>query len=123
MRNRFTKELLTFLTEAKVVGIRSGAVHRYTSVWLVTVEGRVFVRTWNDSPNGWFRAFRSEPNGFLVLDGREIAVTARLLRSERLRKAVTRAYAEKYSTKGSQKWVAGFAEPSREINTLELRPL
>ena len=39
-----------------------------------------------------------------------------------MRAAVSRAYGEKYPTKGSQKWVRGFAEPRREKNTLELVP-
>jgi hypothetical protein len=43
-------------------------------------------------------------------------------RSERLRHAVREAYAEKYPTKGSQRWVRGFAEPAREATTLELLP-
>lgn len=52
----------------------------------------------------------------------EIPVRAVPVRSERLRHAVSSAYAEKYATKASRKWVHGLAEPSREINTLELVP-
>lgn len=47
---------------------------------------------------------------------------SRHVRSERIRKAVTAAYGQKYSTKGSQKWVEGFAEPERELTTLEFVP-
>jgi len=52
----------------------------------------------------------------------EIPVRSRHVRSERIRKAVTAAYGQKYSTKGSQKWVEGFAEPERELTTLEFVP-
>ncbi len=105
-----------------MLAVRAGAEHRYTGVWFVMVEGRVFVRSWNDRPTGWFRAFRSQPKGSIQLGGQEFPVTARYTRSERLRKAVTRAYAEKYDSKASQKWVRGFARPRRERNTLELLP-
>ena len=47
---------------------------------------------------------------------------ARRTRGERLRDAVTRAYAGKYTTKASEKWVRGFAEPLRAATTLELVP-
>ena len=57
-------------------------------------------------------AFESQAVGYLL----------KPVRSERMRKAVTAAYAEKYATKASQKWVQGFAEPAREANTLELTP-
>ena len=35
---------------------------------------------------------------------------------------VTAAYGEKYPTKGSRKWVEGFAEPERVVNTIEFIP-
>ena len=44
------------------------------------------------------------------------------VRSERLRRAVSEAYAIKYDTKASEKWVRGFAEKAREAVTLEMVP-
>jgi len=120
---RFPAPELEALAKAKALGVRAGTEHRFTGVWVVMVEGRVFVRSWNDKPTGWFRAFRDEPRGSIRLGDREIAVRAKLTRSERLRAAVSSAYAAKYPTKGSQKWVIGFAEPQRERTTLELVPL
>jgi hypothetical protein len=119
---RFTGQALEELAKAKILGVRAGAEHRYTGVWVVVVAGRAFVRSWNDKPTGWYRAFLAEPIGSIQLGGREIAVRGRQLRGERLRDAVTRAYAEKYDTKASEKWVLGFAEPGRAATTLELSP-
>ena len=118
----FTAPDLEALRKAKIVGVRSGTEHRYTGVWNVVVERRVFVRSWNDKPTGWYRAFLREPTGSLRVGTREIAVRARRTRGARLLEAVTRAYAEKFDTKASQMWVRGFAEPEREANTLELVP-
>jgi hypothetical protein len=119
---RFSGATLEELAKAKILGVRAGTEHRYTGIWVVVVEGRVFVRSWNDKPTGWYRAFQAQPLGSMQLVGREIAIRARQLRSERLRDAVTRAYAEKYDTKASEKWVRGFAEPHRSATTLELLP-
>ena len=119
---RFPPALLEALDRAKILGVRAGTEHRYTRVWVVLVERRVFVRSWNDKPTGWYRAFREQPIGQMEVSGRTVAVRAIPTRSERLRDAVTRAYAEKYDTKASQKWVTGFAEPERAANTLELVP-
>jgi hypothetical protein len=119
---RFSKATLEALAKAKILGVRAGTEHRYTGVWVVVVEGRAFVRSWNDKPTGWYRAFQAEPLGSSPLAGREIPVRARRARGERLRDAVTRAYAEKYDTKASEKWVRGFAEPHRAVTTLELVP-
>src|SRR3954462_15602295 len=119
---RFSGPVLDELAKAKILGVRAGAEHRYTGVWVVVVEGRAFVRSWNDKPTGWYRAFRAQPLGSIQLAGREVAVRARPLRGERHRDAVTRAYAVKYDTKASERWVLGFAEPGRAANTLELLP-
>lgn len=118
----FAKALVEALRNAKILGVRAGDEHRYTGVWVVIVEGRVFVRSWSDEPTGWFRAFRDEPNGTIQVAELEIPVRGKLTRSARLREAVTAAYGQKYNTKASRKWVDGFAEPARERTTLEFVP-
>ena len=120
---RFSGPVLEELAKARILGVRAGTEHRYTGVWVVVVEGRVFVRSWNNKPTGWYRAFHAQPLGSIRLAGREIVVRARRPRGEQLREAVTRAYAEKYDTKASEKWVRGFAEPHRSATTLELLPV
>ena len=118
----FAEDVVEALRNAKIIGVRAGDAHRYTGVWAVVVEGRLFVRSWNDKPTGWFRAFRREPTGYVQVAGRELPVRAKLTRSARLREAVTEAFGQKYNTKASLKWVEGFGEPARELTTLELAP-
>ncbi|HEX7332840.1 MAG TPA: DUF2255 family protein [Pyrinomonadaceae bacterium] len=108
--------------KAKIIGVRAGTEHRHTGVWVVVVHDRIFARSWSDKPTGWFRAFRKEPKGTIQIDDLEIPVHAKPVRSARLRDAVTAAFAEKYNTKGSLKWVEGFAEPERVLTTLEFVP-
>ena len=118
----FAEGVVEALRDAKIIGVRAGDEHRYTGVWVVVVGGRVFVRSWNDKPTGWFRAFRRQPTGTLQVGALEIPVRARPVRGARVRDAVTAAYGEKYHTKGSRKWVEGFAEPARALTTLEFVP-
>jgi hypothetical protein len=116
----FPDDVVEALRKAKIIGVRSGTAHRYTGVWVVVVDDRVFVRSWNDKATGWFRAFKNDPKGTIQLGDLEIPVKGKPVRSARVRDAVTAAYAEKYPTKGSRKWVEGFAEPARVLTTLEL---
>jgi hypothetical protein len=88
----------------------------------VVVDDRVFARSWSDKPTGWFRAFKKEPAGTIQVGERELRVRGNVVRSARLRDAVTAAFGEKYNTKGSQKWVEGFAEAERVVNTIEFVP-
>jgi hypothetical protein len=118
----FSKATLAELDTAKIIGVCAGEEHKYTGVWVVVVDGRVFARSWFDKPTGWFRAFKEEPLGWIEVGDKEVRVRGRVLRSQRLRDAVTEAYREKYNTKANQKWLTGFAEPQRAANTMEFVP-
>ncbi len=118
----FTDDVVEALRKAKILGVRSGTTHRYTGVWVVVVDDRVFARSWYDKPTGWFQAFKNEPTGTIQAGDLGVPVRAKVVRSARIRDAVTAAIAEKYPTKGSKVWVDGFAEPSRVLTTIEFVP-
>ena len=119
---RFPRQVVDAFDRAPIISVRAGADHRFTGVWVIVIEGRVFARSWNDKPTGWFRAFLDEPAGTVRVGDREVKVRGRQTRSERLRAGVSAAYREKYATKGSQKWVRGFAVPKRAVKTMEFIP-
>lgn len=120
---KFPPDIVEALRQAKILGVRAGTEHRFTGVWVVVVEDRVFARSWSDMPTGWFRAFKREPAGTIQVGDREIPVQAKQVRSDRIRDSVTKAFGEKYNTKASRKWVDGFAEDKRKINTIEFVPM
>ncbi len=120
----FSNPVVDVLTEGKIIGVRAGTdEHRFIGVWVVVVNGRVFVRSWNDKPHGWYRAFDEDSRGTIQIPGgREIRIRARKAKGERLLDAIDRAYAAKYNTPGSRKYVRGFATARRRKNTVELLP-
>ena len=118
----FADDIVEAFRSAKILGVRAGTEHRYTGVWVVVVEDRVFARSWNDKPTGWFQAFRKQSSGMVQVGDLEVPVRGKMVRSASLRDAVTVAFGEKYPTKGSRKWVEGFAEPERVANTIEFIP-
>jgi len=87
------------------------------------VEGRVFVRSYSLKPRSWYRTLLEEPRGIVEVDGKEIPVRAVFTRSERLKKSIDRAYAQKFPTPGSRVFVEGFTEKKRRDTTTELVPL
>ncbi|HEX7295049.1 MAG TPA: DUF2255 family protein [Pyrinomonadaceae bacterium] len=119
---KFPPDIIEALRKAKILGVRAGTEHRYTGVWVVVVDDRVFARSWSDKPTGWFRAFKREPAGTIQVGNRELPVQTKQVRSARIRDAVTNAFGEKYNTNASRKWVDGFAEDERKINTIEFVP-
>src|SRR5213592_1867450 len=123
-KRRFPKAIVTAIRDGKILGIRAGTKpHRIIGIWAVVVEGRVFVRSWSLKPRSWYRTFLEEPCGVIEVDGRQIPVRPIFTRSERLKTAVDRAYAEKFPTPGSRHFVEGFKEKKRRDTTTELVPL
>ena len=118
---RFPAKILEAFAATKYLYIRAGE-HRFIPIWVVVVEGRVIVRSWNDKPTGWYRAFREQPRGQVRLEDGEVAVRAVALRCASLNDAADDAYAAKYSSKANQKYVVGFRTPERKAVTLELVP-
>lgn len=118
---RFSREALAGFEATKYMHIRAGD-HRYIRIWVVVVAGRVIVRSWNDKPSGWYRAFLSHPRGHVKINDRDLPIHAVALRGKRLNDAADAAYAAKYTTKADAIFVKGFATASRKATTLELIP-
>jgi len=121
-RAAFPSRVLDALAEASMLGVRSGKQHRFTGIWVVVVRGRVFARSWNDKATGWRAAFRENPKGSIRWAARPVPVRTRPVRGERLLDQIQKAYAEKYSTPGSRKWVRGFRAAGRRATTIEFLP-
>ena len=124
MNSCFPKPIVDAIRDAKILGIRAGIKpHRIIGIWAVVVEGRVFVRSYTLKERSWYRTFLEEPRGIIEVDGKRIKVRPVFTRSERLKKLVDRAYAEKFPTPGSRQFVQGFREKKRRDTTTELVPL
>jgi hypothetical protein len=114
----FPKDVVAAIRDGKILGIRAGTKpHRVIGIWAVVVENRVFVRSWGLKERGWYRAFLEEPIGVIQVEGQELPVRAVFTRSERLKKLVDRAYAEKFTTPWSRHFVRGFARNKRRRDT------
>jgi hypothetical protein len=124
MGKRLSRPVVAAADASQIIGVRAGARsdHRFTGVWPVVVEGRVFARSWTAKPDGWNHAFLEDPLGVMQVGEREVRVRAVRVKSERLRDAIEEAYAEKFSTKASQKYVRGFRTARRRDTTVEFVP-
>jgi len=122
--NRFADDVVAAIAKSKILGIRAGTEpHRIIGIWVVVVEGRLFVRSWSIKPRSWYRTFLKEPRGVISIDGREYPVRAVRTRSERLKDAVDRAYAAKYHTPGSIQYVKDLCRRKSRDTTTELVPI
>jgi hypothetical protein len=115
------RAVVAAVDDSKIIGIRAGArsEHRFIGVWPVVVDGRVFVRSWTLQPGGWYRTFLDDPLGTIQVGERQVRIRAVRAASPRINDAVEQAYADKYPTPGSRKYVRGFRAPRRRASTME----
>jgi len=124
-KRRFSRPVAAAIAKDKILGVRAGSddAHRFIGVWVVVVDGRVFIRSWGLKQRSWYQTFRDDPVGTIQAAGRELKVRAVTSLPEKTKAAVDAAYAEKYDTPGAIKYVRGFARSERRRDTTtELLP-
>ncbi len=124
MTRRLSRPVVAAIDESKLLAVRAGSRsrHRFIAIWAVVVNGRVFARSWMQKPGGWYRTLLDDPRGTIQVGARQIRIRAVPARGVRIRDAVERAYAEKYFTPGSIKYVRGFRSMRRRETTMEFLP-
>lgn len=123
----FSKEIITTIHKDRILGIRAGSNsdHRVIGVWVVVVDGRVFVRSYTMKPDGWWRTFVEDPYGEIFVSKRKRGIKVRAVqtRSEKLKDLVSAAYKEKYNTPGSVGYVEEMSRKPLRDTTTELVPI
>jgi hypothetical protein len=124
MTRRLSRPLVEAIDSSNYLRVRAGSrsAHRFIAIWAVVVDGRVFARSWTLKPGGWYRTFLEDPLGALQVGERQVRVRAVRVRSKRMLDAIARAYAEKYTTPASRRYVRGFRTARRRAATIEFVP-
>lgn len=123
-KKHLPEAIVSRIQQDKILGIRAGSesTHKVIGVWVVVVDGRVFVRSYKMKPGGWWDTFVKDPYGEIFVSNRKrgIKVRAILVKSEAIKEKVSAAYQEKYNTSGSVGYVSEMSRsPSRDA-TVEL---
>ena len=100
MNGSFDAETLQLLDETKEVQIETrrdedAPIHR-TTIWVVTVDGEVYVRSVRGERGRWYREVSANPGAALHVGDRRIPVHALPVRGEQTVGAVSDAYRDKY---------------------------
>ena len=123
----FKDDIIATVHKDRILGIRAGQDldHRVIGIWVVVVDGRVFVRSYTMKPGGWWRTFLEDPYGEIFVSKRKrgIKVRAVQVRSEKTKDLVSAAYKEKYNTPGSVGYVEEMSKKPLRDTTTELLPV
>jgi hypothetical protein len=125
MNDSFDPETLQLLDETEEVRIETrrgddSPEHR-TIVWVVVVDGEVFVRSVRGTRGRWYREISSNPEGALHVGERRIPVRAAPATGTPTVEAVSEAFRSKYE----ERWpgpTAAMLRPDVLPTTLKLSP-
>jgi len=125
MNASFDAETLSLLDETKEVRIETrrdadSPEHR-TIIWVVVVEGEVFVRSVRGSKGRWYREISSNPKGALHVEDARIPVRATPAAEGATVDAVSAAFRSKYQ-KSSPASTEAMVRPETLATTLKLSP-
>jgi len=118
------KLLTDYLQQHTLIGIKSG-LHRksFTDIWMVTVEGRFFSRSWNKSHDGWFGEFLKNGAGQLKLNNIILNVhVQKIEKDDVVQQKIDLAYLSKYTQHENASYAHGISHPDYHDFTLEFFP-
>lgn len=122
---KFSQEFLKCIGETQITSIRAGKDReKFTGIWMVEVNGRVFGRSYYLSERSWYTALLKGDNGDIKC-GKEIVPVKGVKPADlnKIAEAIIKAYENKYLVKSyNKKWVDGFREPERVARTMEFIP-
>jgi hypothetical protein len=125
MNDSFDAETLRLLDETKEVRIESrrdddSPEHR-TIIWVVVVEGEVFVRSVRGARGRWYREISSNPEGALHVEDDRFPVRAAPATDATTVAAVSAAFRSKYQ-QSSPASTEAMVRPETLPTTLKLAP-
>lgn len=125
MNDSFDTETMRLLDRTREVRIETrrdaySPVHR-TIIWVVVVEGGVYVRSVRGQKGRWYREISSNPEGALHAGERRVPVRAALADDTNTVDAVSEAFRSKYE-RSSPASTAAMLRPDVLPTTLKLSP-
>ena len=122
----FSKSFLQCISETQITSVRVGKDRtKFTGIWMVEVDGRIFGRSYNLSEKSWYNALLNGHDGDIKCGKEIIPVKGKKPADvDIITDAINKAYEKKYMVKAyNKKWVDGLAEPDRVARTMEFIPM
>ena len=113
------------IKETQITSVRAGEGRtKFTGIWMVEVDGRIFARSYNLSGRSWYTALLNGDKGDIKCGKEIVAVTGvRTADNDVITRAINKAYEKKYAVKEhNKKWVDGLIQPERVARTMEFVP-
>ncbi len=119
---RFPDSFYKFIQNNTLIEIKGGKQREtFLHIWIVEVNNRLFVRSWNKSPRSWFTDFLKTGVGQLKYGEKIINVKGKKLpKNDKTNLLINDAYLNKYNQERNLKYAEGISQPEYADYTMEL---
>ena len=122
---KFKASVLDYVKNNNLTGVRAGkARENFLEIWMVTVQGRIFARSWGFSERSWYHIFLSGEEGAIKCGETIVPVKGIVPEDlEAITPEINQAYLAQYDTGGDNSFYAkGIIEPEHIKYTMEFVP-
>lgn len=121
----FPESLYTALQEDTLLKVKGGTSRdRFLEIWMVTVDNRVFARSWSKSERSWFTAFLEEGLGEIGYRNQVLQVSGvKVSNDDPIQDKINQAYLTKYTQEGNRYYAEGITQSEYRDYTLEFKPI
>lgn len=122
---KFSTAFLQCIQTRSITSLRAGADHpKFTGIWMVVADGRLFGRSYYLKERSWYHAFLKTKWGEIKCGDAIVKVKGIMpADAQESTEAVNAAYEKKYGGKPHNRvWIDGLKHPDRVARTMEFVP-
>lgn len=113
--------LVECINKTEITKLRQGDRYPMINMWMVVVEDRIFVRSWQGTKDGWYYKFLENEYGEIECGDVRYAVNGRTPNDlHKINNLINKQYISKYNEPKNATVAAQITEPERMKRTLEL---
>lgn len=116
------QKAINFIQSNNLIGIKAGHDREtFLEIWMVTVEERIFARSWGFAERSWYNQFLKNPSGEIQCGDEVFQIKAQVPKNEEdLVNKINEAYLEKYTkTEHNKKYAEGIVKDIHIEKTME----
>ena len=114
-------EAINYINSHNLVGIKAGKEREtFLEIWMVTVNNRIFARSWGFAERSWYNTFLNDSNGEIKCDNQIFKIKAVIPEDlDSLNEKISQAYLDKYDSGENSFYAKGITEQSHVEKTME----
>ena len=114
-------EAIRYINSHNLTRIKAGNDREtFLEIWMVTVDNRIFARSWGFAERSWYNTFLNDSNGEIKCGDQIFKIKAEIPKDlDALNEKISRAYLDKYDSGYNSFYAKGITEQSHVDKTME----